>query len=211
MTAIDARALIFDMDGLLIDSEPLWWSVEKALAADHGRVWTDELAATCVGRGLPCVVETMREVLGLPLATDEGVRRLIDAFIARSAEVALKPGAREILAAARIPCALATSNERRVAEAVVAGLDLGGAFAAVVSANDVARTKPAPDLFLCAAERLAVADGAVVLEDSLAGVEAALAAEMVAIAVPERDAEAFAALTPYVAADLHEARRLLGL
>ena len=211
MTAIDASALIFDMDGLLIDSEPLWWSVERAFAAAHGLRWTDELAATCVGKGLPHVVETMQRELGLAVPTREGVGHLIDAFIARGGELVVKPGARELLAAARVPCALATSNERRVAEAVLEKLDLARAFGAVVSANDVARTKPAPDLFLCAAERLGVAGGAVVLEDALAGVEAAIAAEMTVIAVPERDHEAFAALTPHVVVDLHQARGLLGL
>jgi mannitol-1-/sugar-/sorbitol-6-/2-deoxyglucose-6-phosphatase len=208
VAAIDARALIFDMDGLLIDSEPLWWSVEKAFAAAHGVVWTDELAATCVGKGLPHVVETMQRDLGLEVPTREGVGDLIEAFIARRGELVVKPGARELLAAATVPCALATSNERRVAEAVLAELDLAGDFAAIVSANDVERTKPAPDLFLSAAERLGVATGAVVLEDAIAGVQAAIAAGMVVVAVPERDAASFSALTPHVVADLHAARRL---
>src|SRR5262245_41767202 len=96
---LQPRGLIFDMDGLMIDSEPLWWSVEKALAAAHGLVWTDEMAHSCIGRGLPNAIATMRERLGLPLSVEEGVAGLVDGFIARIAELRLKPGFTELGAA----------------------------------------------------------------------------------------------------------------
>ncbi len=210
----ELAALIFDMDGLMIDSEPLWWRVEHALAAEHGIAWSDELAHACIGRGLPNVIRTMQP-LGLPLDVGAGVARLVDGFIARIDELQLKPGCLEILAAgqaASLRLALASSSTARLIEAVLARFALAPRFAAVVSGDDVARPKPAPDIFLRAAGALGVAPArAVVLEDSLAGVEAARAAGIAVIAVPELAPESFASLTPWVVRDLHQARALLGL
>lgn len=208
-------ALILDMDGLMVDSEPLWWSVERALAREHGHAWTDEMAEQCVGTGLPNTVRTLCRLLGIEMATDEGVAWLIDGFIARIDELALKPGCAELIVAARdasLPVALASSSPARLIDAVLGRFDLSSQLDAVVSGESVARPKPAPDIFLHTAKLLGVKhERAVVLEDSLAGVRAARAAAMPVIAVPEHDPEAFADLTTWVVADLHEARRLLGL
>jgi beta-phosphoglucomutase-like phosphatase (HAD superfamily) len=107
---------------------------------------------------------------------------------------------------------LASSSTRRLIDAVLDRFAFTPRFAAVASGESVTRLKPAPDIFLMAASMLGEAAGAcVVLEDSRAGVEAARAAAMPVIAVPERDLEAFFALTPHVAVDLHEARAMLGL
>jgi HAD superfamily hydrolase (TIGR01509 family) len=210
------RALLFDMDGLMVDSEPLWWRCEGKLAAEHGGVWTLEMARSCMGTGLPNAVAAMRDRLGLPtLEVERGVARLVELFIASLADLELKPGCAELVeaaCAAGLRLAVASSSTERLIAAVLARFELGPRFDAVVSGEAVARLKPAPDIFLEAARRLEVAPGdCVVLEDSRAGVTAGAAAGMPVIAVPEWDRESFAALSPHVVVDLHEARRLLAL
>lgn len=213
MTVI-AEALLFDLDGLMIDSEPLWQGVEHAIAASYGKVWSDELARACQGTGLPNTIRVMRETLGIPLEDAEGVERLISEFVERLPDLRLQPGCRELVGAAhgRIPMAVASSNKRRLVEPIVAHFGLLGFFAAVVTGDDVHRTKPEPDIFLYAAERLGrPAAGCVVLEDSIAGVAAGVAAGMAVLAVPTMPDERFGQMTPHVLKDLHEARLLLGL
>ena len=211
----DGRALIFDMDGLLVDSEPLWWRVEKAFAADHGGAWTDELAEGCVGKGLPNVIATMNETFGWSLDVDAEAERLVDRFIAGVDTLSLKKGAREILAAATEAGrarALASSSPLRLTRPVLERFSLTTVFDVVSSGEEVADGKPAPDIFLLTAERLGVAAGdCVVFEDSFAGATAGKAAGMTVVAIPETDPERFAELTPHVVADLHEARPIVGL
>ncbi len=210
-----ARALLLDMDGLMVDSEPLWWRVEHALAAEHGLAWTDELASQCTGQGLASAITRMRREIGLEVTVEEGVRWLVAAFLTRLDELSLMPGCGELLDAARaasIPLAVASSSTRPLIDGVLRRFSLAPRFHAIVSGEDVARPKPAPDIFARAAESLAVdPSSAVVLEDSVAGVTASVAAGIPVIAVPERDRGAFAPLTPYVVSDLFEARTLLGL
>ena len=208
-------ALIFDMDGLMVDSEPLWWSVERALAAEHGKEWSDELALRCIGTGLPNTIHTIRAELGIDIGLEEGVTWLVDTFISRIAELELKPGLEELVAAAKargLPLAVASSSTQRLVEASLGRFALGQHFQAVICGDMVEQLKPAPDIFLYAAAQLAVEPSdCLVLEDSIAGVRAAVAAGMQVIAVPELDGTAFAELTPHVLADLHQARALLGL
>lgn len=208
------RALIFDMDGLMIDSEPLWWRTEHLLAKEHGLAWTDELALGCVGGGLPNVIRVM-QAHGLTLDVDAGVTFLVDAFSARLAELELKSGCRELLLAGRkagLRLAVASSSTQALVDGVLDRFELRSFFEVVISGEAVLRAKPAPDIFLVAAERLSVAvSEAVVLEDSIAGVQAANSAHIKVIAVPEFERARFAPLTPHVVADLHEARSLLGL
>src|SRR5436853_7627627 len=92
----DLAALIFDMHGWMSDSEPMWWRVEHALAAEHGVIWSDSDAETCVGGGLPNVIRAMR-ARGLAVDVDQGVARLVALFIAGIAELGLKPGFAELL------------------------------------------------------------------------------------------------------------------
>jgi sugar-phosphatase len=202
------------MDGLMIDSEPLWWRVEHALAALHGVDWTDELARSCVGTGLANAIRAMQDA-GLALPVDEGVSWLVDNFIERIGEVELKPGCLELLGAARagsLQLALASSATVRLIDTVLEHFALRSAFDAVVSGETVPHPKPAPDIFLRAAELLGVAPSqAVVLEDSLAGIRAACAGGFAVIAVPEFHHERCALFTPHLVRDLHEARALLAL
>jgi sugar-phosphatase len=205
-------ALLLDMDGLMVDSEPLWFEVERDFARSRGGDWTPELAHACVGQGLRHTLDVMRDTFGFAIDEARDTRDVIDRFLARVGSLVLKPGCEELLAQANghVPMALASSSSRRLVEGVVARFGLGAILGAVVSGDDVARPKPAPDIFLEAARRLgAPAEQCVVLEDSLAGVAAARAAGMHAIAVPERSPEPFHNVTPYVVGDLFAARALL--
>jgi HAD superfamily hydrolase (TIGR01509 family) len=204
------------MDGLLVDSEPLWFRVEIELARDRGGDWTAAHAAQCVGRGIANTLETMRLALGLDIDLARDAEELIDRVIARAPEVALKPGARELMddaVAARVPMALASSSPLRLIDAFIDTLDLRRSLQAVVSGEAVAHPKPAPDIFLLAASRLACDPArCVVLEDSVAGVLAGRAAGAMVIAVPEAPPPPGRyAAADAVAADLFEARRLLEL
>jgi sugar-phosphatase len=211
------RALLLDMDGLMIDSEPLWFRVERAYARAHGADWTAAQAAANVGRGIPATLATMQATLGI--AVDDPARdaeAIIDAFARQVGELELKRGCAELLAAARgrVKLALASSSPRRLVDAVVARFALGDVLDAVVPGDAVARTKPAPDIFLAAASRVGVApQGCVVLEDSLAGATAGRAAGMHVIAVPEgaREGRGFEAVADAVVGDLGEALALLDL
>lgn len=211
----DGRALIFDMDGLLVDSEPLWWRVEKAFATDHGGVWTDAMAQECVGKGLTNVIATMNETFDWTLDVEAEAERLVDRFIAGVDTLSLKAGAREILAAAteaRRPKALASSSPLRLIRPVLARFSLEESFDVVSSGEEVAEGKPAPDIFLLTAKRLGIAPGdGVVFEDSFAGATAGKAAGMTVVAIPEHDPDRFLELTPHVVTDLHQARPIVGL
>ncbi len=199
----------------MVDSEPLWWSVERALAAEHGKEWSDTLAEQCVGTGLPNTIHTMRRELGIAIEVSEGVDWLVAEFINQLSELELKPGCAELMAAARaagVRTAVASSSTPELIDAVLQRFSFRDQFDAIVSGESVPNPKPAPDIFLQTAKVLAVAHtSCVVLEDSLAGVQAARAAEIAVIAVPERDPKAFSGLTAHIATDLHEARRMLEL
>jgi HAD superfamily hydrolase (TIGR01509 family) len=139
------------------------------------------------------------------------VDELVRVFLDRVGELRLKPGATELLdaAAGRLPLALASSSTALIIEAVLEHVALRSRFAVVVSGSAVARPKPAPDIFLRAAELLGLpARRCVAREDSPAGVSAAHAAGMTVSAVPERENGPFDARAHYVVTDLHQALRL---
>jgi HAD superfamily hydrolase (TIGR01509 family) len=212
---LSPSALVFDMDGLLVDSEPLWFSVEREFVLARGGDWTAEHAADCVGKGMPHTLSAMGALLGVAVDLDRGVAELVDRFVARARTLRFKPGALELLDAARdLPLALASSSPRRLVHAVIEPLGVAPRLRAVVTGDDVERTKPAPDPFLLAARLLGVApDRCVAFEDSLAGATSAHAAGMQVIAVPEteRTRPLFVAVAHAIVGDLFEARRLLDL
>lgn len=210
------RALLVDMDGLLVDSEPLWFRVERAYAAERGADWTAEHAADNVGRGLPTTLANMRAMFGFEVDPARDAEIILDAFVAAVGDLELKRGAAELLADARgrVGLALASSSPRRLVDAVVARFALDRALDTIVTGDDVARTKPAPDVFLLAADRLGVAPrDCVVLEDSPSGATAGRAAGAIVIAVPEgpREGRGFEAVADAIVGDLVEARALLDL
>jgi beta-phosphoglucomutase-like phosphatase (HAD superfamily) len=180
--------LIFDMDGLLVDSEPLWYEVERSLCRDRGHSWTPEHAAACVGRGMAATLAKMGETFGFPVDLERDAAWVIDSFVGRVGELKLKPGGMELLRAARgkVPLGLASSSSHRLIMAVLDQLALAPVFDAIVSGESVPRPKPAPDIFLRTADLLGVAPAScVVLEDSIAGAQAGRAAGMTVFAVPE--------------------------
>nr|WP_271202567.1 HAD family phosphatase [Microbacterium dextranolyticum] len=181
-------AILWDMDGTLVDTEPYWMAAETALVEAHGGTWTHEQALTLVGQGL----ETSAGILqaaGVRMAAGEIVAHL-SAQVTRdlsAGPLPLRPGAAEMLAdlvAAQIPCALVTMSLRDMARAVVAALPVG-TFAHIVAGDDVARPKPFPDAYLQACAALGVDPArAVAIEDSPTGVRAAVAAGVTTIGVP---------------------------
>jgi HAD superfamily hydrolase (TIGR01509 family) len=210
------RALLWDMDGLLVDSEPLWFLVERDFARRRGGDFTEENARENKGKGMRHTVRYMHELFGFPVDVERDVDELVSDFIARVDELPLKPGAAELLERTRgqYGLALASSSHRRLVYETLDRFDLRSVFSVIVTGEDAARPKPAPDPFLRAAELLGVPIGeCVVLEDSLPGVTAGRAAGAVVVAVPEPPLEGrpFAELADVVVNDLFEAARWLGL
>jgi HAD superfamily hydrolase (TIGR01509 family) len=182
------QAIFFDMDGLLIDSEPLWFEVESEVMAHLGGQWSAADQQALVGGSLARTVDYLLTRATRPVPRDEVGRWLVDGLTAllRERGVPVLPGARELLAevtSARIPNALVTSSERQIMEAVIP--KIGMTFGATVCAEDVRESKPAPEPYLRAAELLGVEPGGcIVLEDSPNGVAAAEAAGCLVVAVP---------------------------
>jgi HAD superfamily hydrolase (TIGR01509 family) len=183
------RALIFDMDGLLVDSEPV---AERAMAdflRRHGHELRPEVVGQLLGRRASEGIALVAEVYGLPGDLDEYVRVFDEMRLAALyGNLRPMPGAAEVIAFARqagLRIALATSNLRPHADVTLTEAALAGLFDAEVTGDEVERGKPAPDIFLRAAERLGVEPAVcLVLEDAPAGVQAAAAAGMRAICVP---------------------------
>lgn len=184
-------AVVFDNDGLLLDTEEAWTRAEQKLFAGLGRTFTDEHKRTLIGSSRTLAAVKLEAMLERP---GEG-EALMDELLALVMEEALlgvapRPGALELLArlsAAAVPLAVASNSERGFVERVLesAGLWPRGPFAAVVSANDVEHPKPAPDVYLEACRRLgAPPASAVALEDTEIGVSSAVAAGMFVIGVP---------------------------
>ncbi len=208
------RALVFDMDGLLVDSEPLWFEVERAFARARGGEWTEEHADACIGRGQAHTLRVMSATFGFPVDIARDGAELVAMFSARIGELSLKPGARELIAEARgkVPMAVASSSKRPLVEAVMARFDLSPLLAAMISGDDVARPKPDPEIFLLAASRIGVAPkDCAVFEDSFAGATAGRAAGMFVVAVPEHDAHLFPEVADVIVPDLVAARGHLDL
>lgn len=198
----------------MVDSEPLWFEVEKEFARARGFEWTHDLARTCVGRGVPSLLEMMRDTFGVEIHVAQDADFIVNRFIERVGELALKPGCAELLAAAKgkVPLALASSSSPRLIGAVLERFALAPLFDAVVSGESVPRPKPAPDIFLKTAGELGVPPArCVVLEDSPAGAAAGRAAGMIVFAVPEGPPEGrgFDATADAVLPDLFAALALL--
>ena len=181
-------AVLFDMDGLLIDSEPLWLEAETAVMARLGADWTRQDQAQLIGGSLERTVRYLLSKATRPVPSDV-VGEWLMADIAervRRGGVPLQPGARELLAsvkAAGLPHALVTSSEREIMDAVLQALSVS--FPVTVCAGDVSACKPDPEGYLLAAAKLAVDPRrCVVIEDSPNGVAAAETAGCLVVAVP---------------------------
>ncbi len=184
------QAVLFDMDGLLIDSEPLWFEVETDVMSRLGGTWTEADQQKLLGSSLPASVRYFLERAPAPAPADpaEVAEWVIAGIVARVRErgVTIMAGAAELVAdvaAAGLPYALVTSSQRRLVDAVLSRTGLR--FPVVVCANDVTRGKPDPEPYLLAVRRLGARPGrCLVLEDSITGVTAAEAAGCLVVAVP---------------------------
>ena len=206
------HAVIFDLDGVLMDSEQLWNSAKEALVREAGGQWREEAPSAMMGMSSTEWSAYLRDELGVPMETDainrEVVRRMLDGY---RRELPLLPGASKAVRAlsARWPLGLASSSNREVIDLVLELADFGGAFRVAISSEEVERGKPAPDVYLKAARELSVEPGGcVAIEDSSNGLRAAAAAGMAVIAVPnehyppESGALALASATARVVGDV---------
>jgi HAD superfamily hydrolase (TIGR01509 family) len=184
------EGVIFDLDGVLLDSEHVWDEVREQLARERGGRWHERAQREMMGMSSLEWSRYMHDEIGVPEPPEE-----ISAEVVRRLEALYReqlpamPGAREAVErlAAHWPLALASSSNR---ELIVLALELLGVadrFQATVSSEEVARGKPAPDVYLEAARRLSVDPArAAAVEDSHNGIRAAKAAGMRAIAIPNR-------------------------
>jgi len=178
-------AVLWDMDGTLVDTEPYWIAAQNELVASHGGTWSHEQALQLVGNSL---VDSARilQAAGVALPEEEVVEWLLDRVVAATREVTpWQPGARELLtsvAEAGVPCALVTMSYERFAEVVVT--QAGGALSVVVTGDQVTHGKPHPEAYLTAADRLGVAiEDCVAVEDSVPGIGSAMASGARVLAV----------------------------
>jgi HAD superfamily hydrolase (TIGR01509 family) len=182
------EAVVFDMDGVLIDSEPVWERVRRKFVADHGGRWAQDAQDRMMGMSTAEWSAYMSEDFGLRLPPAQVAELVIAAMAAEyQAHLPLLPGAVESVRSlsARWPLAVASSAPKSLIEAVLDASALRPAFAAAVSSEEVTRGKPAPDVYLEATRRLGVPPAAsAAVEDSANGLRSAAAAGLTVIAVP---------------------------
>ena len=184
------EAVVFDLDGVIVDSEHVWDEVREELARERGGRWHDRAQTDMMGMSSPEWSRYMHDVIGLPESPAEidaeVVRRMLDRY---TEQLPLVDGAVEAVSrmAGSFRLALASSSNRPVIDAVLEVSGLAPLFEATVSSEEVGRGKPAPDVFLEAAARLAVApEHCAAVEDSGNGIRAAHAAGMRVLAIPNR-------------------------
>jgi HAD superfamily hydrolase (TIGR01509 family) len=184
----ELEAVLFDMDGLLVDTEPLWLETETEVMARLGAPWSKDDQKHLLGGSMPRTVGYLQAKAAVPATAADIERWLIDGMVARAAagRVTVLPGAAELVAAvaaAGLPCALVTSSLRALAEVLLSGTGLS--FPVLVCGDDVPVTKPDPAPYLLAAKLLgAEPAGCVALEDSPNGTASATAAGCRVVAVP---------------------------
>ena len=182
--------VVFDLDGVIVDSERLWDAVREGLARERGGRWSDRAQSDMMGMSSPEWSRYIAEDLGVALDPAAIGREVLARMAARLAEaVPVVDGAVEVVrtVAGRWPLGLASSSNRPLIDLVLDRLGLAGSFRVTVSSEEVARGKPAPDVYLAAADRLGVAPAAcAAVEDSGNGLRSATAAGMRVVAVPNR-------------------------
>ena len=183
-------AVIFDLDGVLVDSEQVWDEVRERFVRERGGSWHERAQRDMMGMSSTEWSRYLREELGVPLPaaeiSTEVARRVAERY---RRELPLLPGAREAVGrlAARWPLGVASSSNRPIIDLVLEQAGIAAEFASTVSSEEVARGKPAPDVYLEAASRLGVVpERAAAIEDSTNGLRAARAAGLGVIAIPNR-------------------------
>ncbi|SMH27848.1 haloacid dehalogenase superfamily, subfamily IA, variant 3 with third motif having DD or ED [Rathayibacter oskolensis] len=184
----DPAAVLWDMDGTLVVSEPAWIRAQAALAERFGCVWTQADAVTLIGSTMQQTVEAL-QAAGVALEDDALASSLENDVLAEMhRELSWRPGARELMrevAGAGIPQAIVTTSSRPVAQVVVDALAAEVPLATVVTGDDVVQGKPHPEPYLLAATRLGVdVAHCIAVEDSPTGLAAAIASGAVPVGVP---------------------------
>jgi HAD superfamily hydrolase (TIGR01509 family) len=182
------EAVVFDLDGVLIQSEEIWDAVRERYVRERGGRYDEEVQRAMMGMSAPEWSRFLHEEAGVPGEPEDINRDVVELMLdAYKEELPLLPGAKEAVRrlADAFPLALASSSNREIFETV---LDLAGlmdCFRATVSSEEVERGKPGPDVYLEAARRLGVApDACAAVEDSHAGIRSAKAAGMRVVAIP---------------------------
>ena len=182
------EAVVFDLDGVLLQSEEVWDAVRESYVRERGGRYDEEVQRAMMGMSAPEWSAYLHEEAGV--ADDPGtinrdvVERMLEEY---RRELPLLPGAEEAVrrAAAALPLGLASSSNREIFDAVLDLAGLTDCFRATVSSEEVARGKPAPDVYLEAARRLGVPPGrCAAVEDSHAGIRSAKSAGMRVVAIP---------------------------
>ena len=185
------RAVIFDLDGVLADSEPWWNEIDAKLLAQYGVRYRGEYHRNVLGVSYRLAVEFFKKAFGLSASADELIQRrgeIATEFFAN--RVGLFPSAKEVLQELRrmnLRLAVATSSVSASARPFLDRHQLTAFFDFIVTGDEIEHGKPHPDIYLRAAEKLNVAaDACLVIEDALAGIAAAKAAKMRVAAIPDR-------------------------
>ncbi|MBZ0281823.1 MAG: HAD family phosphatase [Anaerolineae bacterium] len=207
------KAIIFDMDGLLVDSEPVWEEAENSVLASYGKTHTPDGRQQLIGLRMDEFLDKMRAIYGIQASAEALYDDVLERMLALiPTRVRPQPGAAEMLhyvANSGFPAAIASSSPSLIIEAVVKSQGWADLLPVRCSAQTVARGKPAPDVYLKAADVLGISpEHCLALEDSPNGARAAVAAGMTCYAVPDPShsgPEAFLGITDNVFESLHEA------
>lgn len=180
--------VIFDLDGVLVDSEPVWEQVRRAFVAEHGGTWQPDTQRRLMGMSTQEWAAYLSGELGVRLAPAEVARGVVDQMAARYADdLPLLPGAVEAVRrmAGEFRLGLASSSPRRLIDSVLAEAGLTGLFEVTLSTEEVTRGKPDPEVYLTVAKRMGVEpDACWAVEDSSNGLRSAAASGMRVIAIP---------------------------
>ena len=181
------QGIFFDMDGLLVDTEPYWLQTERELMAEFGVHWQSEDQLFCLGGPMEKVGRYMSDLAESKQSPEWFASELIDRMAEKFTLISPMPGISQLLSEIsknHIPAALVSASPRRLVDAVLASIP-NHPFALSISADDVVRGKPHPDPYLKAATLLQVAiENSLILEDSPTGVTAARASGAWVVAVP---------------------------
>jgi HAD superfamily hydrolase (TIGR01509 family) len=184
-------AIIFDLDGVLADSEPWWSEIDAELLAEYGATYRGEYHQNVVGVSYRLAVEFYKKAFGLSAPTEELMRRrgeIATEFFAD--RVGLFPNVKEVLEELmqmKLHLGVATSSVSASARPFLDRHRLTGFFDVIITGEEVERGKPAPDIYLCAAQKIGIpAEACLVVEDALPGAAAAKAAKMRVAAIPDR-------------------------
>ncbi|MEX0768451.1 MAG: HAD family phosphatase [Microthrixaceae bacterium] len=182
-------AVLWDLDGTLVDSEPYWAKAEQRLAQRHGFEWTEADEISLVGYALPDSGAVLQS-RGIDLSVEEIVEFMVQSVAADiESAVPWQPGALSLLRSlrdAQVPCALVTMSYQAIADQIVASAPTG-TFQVVVSGDNVTQGKPHPEPYLLSAERLGIEIAqSVAIEDSLTGLASAHSAGAQVLAVQRK-------------------------